>query len=589
LAPWPVGKENEETEHEVVTRHRNLHAQGVDIRLQEEEARDGPHTAETLGVLVTPRRDVTIGLGRVENVTHLWKAFAFETRMDASPVVLTTLETFNGQNTAAPRLRNLSPSGAEVFVEEEASQDQEMRHKEETISIIAVPSGRFRNKTGDFIGEAGTLQTDQPGRDHWHALTFDERYSAPVVFMQIMTYNGGNPAHIRLRNVNANSCEFQIEEWNYLNGKHVEETIGYIVVEKGIHELSDGAHLHVGTTQATHAWSNEVGFTPDYQNTQPVLITQCQTRNGTHEVVIRTRNLDAHGFEVRVQEEQARDGEHTGETIGFLSIARPGRMVPEYQAEEVPQVKVSNFHPKTCGFRFQNSFPAGQYTLPNPISIGPITINEIGDTTNGMCGGMVFAARDYYEYGHSPWPEDLLNRRPPNSPVSRSVPDEDSKLFNFLSERLFDSFKPGDGNTLGAALYQTLMNSANTKKWGQVKKSRNEVMKEQWENTIKPTLDSDNPCPLGLIHVDTHGKPFKTGLNQLGNNHQVLAYGYTQSGNVIEIYVYDPNDPRNGDMRIQFEIKNDLSNWFEPTYIGSSKPLYAFFAPSYSAKEPPAF
>jgi hypothetical protein len=88
--------------------------------------------------------------------------------------------------------------------------------------------------------------------------------------------------------------------------------------------------------------------------------------------------------------------------------------------------------------------------------------------------------------------------------------------------------------------------------------------------------------------VDTHGKPLKTGLNKIGENHQVLAYGYTKSGNVIEIYVYDPNHPKSDDIRIKFTLKNDLSNWFEPKYIGSSKPLYAFFVPSYSSKKPPS-
>ncbi|MFP4388870.1 MAG: hypothetical protein ACLFPR_07965 [Desulfococcaceae bacterium] len=49
----------------------------------------------------------------------------------------------------------------------------------------------------------------QPGRDHWHTLSFTERYSDPAVFMQIMSYDGENPVHVRLRNVQPGSCEYR--------------------------------------------------------------------------------------------------------------------------------------------------------------------------------------------------------------------------------------------------------------------------------------------------------------------------------------------------------------------------------------------
>ena len=95
--------------------------------------------------------------------------------------------------------------------------------------------------------------------------------------------------------------------------------------------------------------------------------------------------------------------------------------------------------------------------------------------------------------------------------------------------------------------------------------------------------------------MDTHGKPLKTGLNKIGNTHQVLAYGYTKSGSIIDIHVYDPNDPndpndpKNNNIRIQFTLKDSLKSWYAPRYIGSSKPIYAFFVPAYSKKEPPFF
>ncbi|WP_247729787.1 hypothetical protein [Halovivax limisalsi] len=583
--------QTENGHHEIVTRQRNADDEGVEVRLQEEEGRGGDHVEETVGVVATPRRDVEIGFGRVPDVDHDWTEFTFETRITASsPVVLANIDTFNGEDTVAPRLRTVTATDGQVFLEEETSQNDERRHNEETVSVVSLTEGPIADANGDRIGWAGTVEFGQSDENYWHTVDFGgEEYDDPVVFATMQTYNGEHPSHVRLRNVGSGSFELQIEEWDYLNGPHVEETIGYLYLESGTHTLSDGSQLHVGTTQSTHQWFN-VEFIPDFESEQPALLTQCQTYNGYNEVVTRTTNLDAHGFDVRLQEEEGSDGRHDVESVGFLGIARPGRNTPSYETERVLDTAVEGFSLDDCVFAFDNDFPAGEYTLPNPIDLGPAgSIDEIGDTTNGMCGGMVLAVRDYFEHGRSPWPDDLVERSPPNSPVDDDQPAEDTALFDFLSERLFDSFMPGNGNPLGAGIYQTLMNSPNTKKWGQVKKSRNEVMRQEWRNEIKPALDSDTLCPIGLIHVDTHGNIFKTGLNQIGDNHQVLAYGYSTYDDTVEIYVYDPNAPNDTERRIQFTDTGDLSDWFEPSYVGSSKPVYAFFAVPYSPKSPPRF
>ena len=50
----------------------------------------------------------------------------------------------------------------------------------------------------------------------------------------------------------------------------------------------------------------------------------------------------------------------------------------------------------------------------------------IGDASNGLCGGMVFAARDYFEAGRTPPPD--------------TTPPSEGPLFDFLVDRSFDSF-----------------------------------------------------------------------------------------------------------------------------------------------------
>lgn len=98
---------------------------------------------------------------------------------------------------------------------------------------------------------------------------------------------------------------------------------------------------------------------------------------------------------------------------------------------------VSGFLPSTSGFRFGNSFPRlplGRIGVPGVFSLG------IGDASNGLCGGMAFAARDYFE----------ANRAPP---PAHTAPNE-GPLFDYLVDRLFDSFEL----PLGPIRYLQLMN-----------------------------------------------------------------------------------------------------------------------------------
>ena len=52
----------------------------------------------------------------------------------------------------------------------------------------------------------------------------------------------------------------------------------------------------------------------------PVVLSQSQTINDAMSIVTRQRNVMASGFDVRVQEEQAQDGVHAEETIGYIAI-----------------------------------------------------------------------------------------------------------------------------------------------------------------------------------------------------------------------------------------------------------------------------
>ncbi len=165
-----------------------------------------------------------------------------------------------------------------------------------------------------IIGELGKLSVSQSGENQWHSLTFAEPFQDPVVIMQPLSYNGGDPAVIRLRNVTGTGFEFQIDEWDYLNGAHGAEVVSYIAMETGL--LINGLVYEVGKVQTNHRFEDvtlKYPFSPS-----ATVLTQVQTLNGESAVTTRQEPITG-GFRVKVQEEEA-SGSHTQEEIGYIAV-----------------------------------------------------------------------------------------------------------------------------------------------------------------------------------------------------------------------------------------------------------------------------
>ena len=194
-------------------------------------------------------------------------------------------------------------------------------------------------------------------------------------------------------------------------------------------------------------------------------------------------------------------------------------------------VRVPGFVPSTNGLHFDNSFPDEPAVI---IDVGVAKL-PIGNAANGLCGGMVFAALDYWKQG-SPAPSET------------TPPPAGTPLFNYLVRRLIDSWDiPG-----GPLTYLKLMNpllpdgddhvgpfSVHGRGW--------RMAVREWP-AIKSSIDAGNPCPLGLVKLKS-ANPLA-----LGHNHQVLAYGYDQTGTAITLWLYDPNQSNTDDVALRFDI-----------------------------------
>lgn len=222
-------------------------------------------------------------------------------------------------------------------------------------------------------------------------------------------------------------------------------------------------------------------------------------------------------------------------------------------------VTVAGFLPSRSGLHFPNWWPhVPTFTIDIP-HVGSI---PVGDASNGLCGGMVFTARDYFETGAPPPPET-------------EVPGPETVLYQHISRRLRDSFNL----PWGPARYYELMQLSDEDHFF-FRGAARRTVQDEWP-LVRAEIDAGRPCPVGLVTVRSLD-PW-----ELGKNHQVLAYGYEDdepSGRAA-IRVYDPNRPDDDGARIELAVADGGTPTFD--YPGGVA-VRAFFRTPYSSADPPA-
>jgi len=216
--------------------------------------------------------------------------------------------------------------------------------------------------------------------------------------------------------------------------------------------------------------------------------------------------------------------------------------------------RVGGFIPSMCGFQFPNTW---SHDLP-VVSLGylwnrlldalagdlaeQLGIGRVDDgwlpithADQGLCGGMVLAAMDYAAKHQLP-------------PAMTNAPSKDSDpLFKYIRDRLIDSFDiTGSGYRWLAYSSPTYPNG--DEGFSQVvglARGRSWVTyRDEWPR-IRDDIDRGALSPVGLIQTDSLS---------IGDNHQVVGYAYQQRGQIVQLWIYDPNEPGQDDVVLQFDI-----------------------------------
>jgi hypothetical protein len=177
---------------------------------------------------------------------------------------------------------------------------------------------------------------------------------------------------------------------------------------------------------------------------------------------------------------------------------------------------VPGFLPSTDGLRFANRFEPGP-----TLRLGPIDPRwvGVGDASSGLCGGMSWFAREWFETGLT-------------VPSATVPPSNGSPLFRALVRRQVLSL-----DWLRAPVRFWLAGAV-----GRTRVARRSRTVE-WP-LIRADIDAGRLSMVGLVRRATVS-PF-----HLTQNHQVLAYAYELATNEVTLRIYDPTWPGRDDVTI---------------------------------------
>ena len=165
------------------------------------------------------------------------------------------------------------------------------------------------------------------------------------------------------------------------------------------------------------------------------------------------------------------------------------------------------FRAVSHGFHFVNNFV--NHFIPGMPSI----------KTEGLCGGMSYAALDYF-FNSLPIPPHATA----DFPFTGGIPAEGSRLNKYLFSRQLDSFATA---TAPKFLAWTLASDASVQSDTRTK----EIPK------LRAAIADNKPVVLGLVNPGA--------LSAVASSHQVIAYGFTEHPitHAITVQIYDNNFP----------------------------------------------
>ncbi len=168
--------------------------------------------------------------------------------------------------------------------------------------------------------EVGEITFEQASGNAWYFVPFENAFDEiPIVVLGPPSANSTHQVIPRIKSVSEEGFEFQLDEWDYLNGYHPVETLYYLAVLPGNHEI-DGVEIEAGSFVANSSWTTKY-FNKSFEST-PVVLQTVASYNDGNAVAPRAKQVKANSFRLKLQEEDM--SSHAYETIHYIALEQGG-------------------------------------------------------------------------------------------------------------------------------------------------------------------------------------------------------------------------------------------------------------------------
>jgi len=288
-----------------------------------------------------------------------WKTINL-TQTYSNPVVIFSPLSFNDNDPAAIRVKNVTSTSFQYQIDEWDYLDEE--HNTETFFFLVIEAGNYE-LDGGVILEAGKSSVD----DHWSKITYNNAFAnTPLLFSQVMTYSDNEAVTTRIKYIDTENFKLKLQAEEGNNGQgHAFETVGWLAFSEGSGNAGRVYEIDGTNREYDHIFY-EIYFNNTYTN--PTVFATMQTTYGNDTSVLRYENLLSDEFSIKIEEERSADYEisHTNEEIGFAVFEGTGTILgfPTQVTNDISNLKspINKLDPL--------ALPSKINIYPNPIKNG---------------------------------------------------------------------------------------------------------------------------------------------------------------------------------------------------------------------------
>lgn len=219
------------------------------------------------------------------------------------------------------------------------------------------------------------METGQVSADHdWVRVDLQKSFTDPVLVVKPLSHDGSDPAVVRIRNLDSSGFEIRVQEWDYLDGTHVQERVSYLVMERGTYTLTDGTRIEADRFETDQTGSfGPVTFIETF-NYVPIVMAAITTFNETDAVTGRLQNISTRGFDFSMQEQERNSQTHLNETVDYIAWEPSTGIINDitFEVGKTGNVVTDDFH----AILFNQNF------LDSPLFLADMQTADGGDTAN---------------------------------------------------------------------------------------------------------------------------------------------------------------------------------------------------------------